>query len=432
MAGITLYRAEDFRGKLSEALGGDLSKFKGADDSVIPEVGLIKDYVGVKAVDQESRTADFIISDGEVDRDRDVIAVGGWDLKSFKKNPVVLWAHNSSQPPIGVATRIRRDGSQLVSTAKFSEENPMGDLVFRMINEKMLRASSVGFRPLKFNFVGDTEDEERRGGIDFLKQELLEWSIVPIPANPRAIIQLHGLGVDTRPLKEWAEQVLDLHEEIKGLGVNDLEEAWKIVSRSGTVFDMKLGDKDSNLEIDIDPDPEPEETPKAVEDQETKDRMKVLAEVVAKAGGIDAAIAKLMVDPAMLTVTIKDVREPTVVEALGIVHDFYEQCGDEVVCGKIQADVRMFEAAGVTPALHKGDDPPDDEEKDEGDDFYALFGEVDGDKVTVSPELADAVNGKAGGDDDEVLIVDQEFYDMVVGSKGNTRGEDDNSSDKEA
>ena len=44
---------------------------------------------------------------------------------------------------------------------------------------------SVGFAPIKFKF---TSDPERKFGIDFIEQELLEFSIVPVPANPDAVI----------------------------------------------------------------------------------------------------------------------------------------------------------------------------------------------------------------------------------------------------
>jgi hypothetical protein len=46
-------------------------------------------------------------------------------------------------------------------------------------------------------------------GIDFLRQELLEFSCVPVPANPDALIQARAKGIDTAPMVSWAERVLD-------------------------------------------------------------------------------------------------------------------------------------------------------------------------------------------------------------------------------
>jgi Caudovirus prohead serine protease len=48
-----------------------------------------------------------------------------------------------------------------------------------------LHATSVGFRPLDFDFA---KSASRKGGIDFKKQELLEVSIVPIPANSSCLL----------------------------------------------------------------------------------------------------------------------------------------------------------------------------------------------------------------------------------------------------
>jgi hypothetical protein len=68
-----------------------------------------------------------------------------------------------------------------------------------------LSATSVGFMPTKYAFV---DDPERRWGIDFLEQELLEFSCVPVPANPEALIDAKAAGIDTAAVREWAEKIL--------------------------------------------------------------------------------------------------------------------------------------------------------------------------------------------------------------------------------
>ena len=62
--------------------------------------GYIADEVEVLKQDdgQDSRDVRFTISTEVVDRDRDIIQTKGWDLASFEKNPVVLWAHDHRQP----------------------------------------------------------------------------------------------------------------------------------------------------------------------------------------------------------------------------------------------------------------------------------------------------------------------------------------------
>jgi phage head maturation protease len=69
-----------------------------------------------------------------------------------------------------------------------------------MLKTGFLSATSVGFIPLKYNFV---DDPQRRFGIDFLEQELLEFSIVTVPANAEALIE--GRGLEPAPIIPVAE-----------------------------------------------------------------------------------------------------------------------------------------------------------------------------------------------------------------------------------
>ena len=61
------------------------------------------DYEEVKEINRDKKTIDFVFSDETIDRDREIIRVNGWDIKNFKKNPIILWAHNHGGLPIGRA-----------------------------------------------------------------------------------------------------------------------------------------------------------------------------------------------------------------------------------------------------------------------------------------------------------------------------------------
>lgn len=184
---------------------------KGGDTSLSI---LRKQYIcdEVKNIDEEKLTVDFVISTASVDRMGDTIDVSGWDLRAYKKNPVVLFAHDNREPPIGRAIRIGKKDGKLTSRAEFTprDMNPFGHSIFQMYAGGFMKATSVGFRPLKFEM---SEDEKRSGGIDFLKQELLEFSAVPVPANPEALLEARSAGVDTKPFKQWAERILDEWDE---------------------------------------------------------------------------------------------------------------------------------------------------------------------------------------------------------------------------
>jgi HK97 family phage prohead protease len=157
-----------------------------------------------KAINDEKRTVRFVITTESPDRENDVIAAAGWDLDAYKRNPTVLWSHDYSQPPVAKAISVERTSKGLVSTAQFPPKGvyAFADTVFELIKGGFLNATSVGFRPLEFVRDG------ARGGINFLRQELLEYSIVPVPANSEALIVARSKGIDTSPIERWAAGVL--------------------------------------------------------------------------------------------------------------------------------------------------------------------------------------------------------------------------------
>lgn len=154
----------------------------------------------------------FAISSSVVDRANDTVDVNGWELSNYQKNPVVLWAHDGYQPPIGKALSLWTEEQKLKSRATFTPKdlNPFGHMVGRMVRGGFLNAVSVGFAPLEYKVADDRDDGDSWWApLDFTKQELLEYSVVPIPANPEALVEARSAGVDLAPMIEWAEKVLD-------------------------------------------------------------------------------------------------------------------------------------------------------------------------------------------------------------------------------
>lgn len=215
--------------------------------------------------DSADRILEFIISTDSVDRHGDTVSVKGWDLKQYKQNPVILFGHDYSQPPIGkslktvVETISSKAGDAptraLVARAQFMEAdlNPFADMIFRMYKEGYMKATSVGFNPTKWKWV-DTDEEGNADrdpwGIDFEKQELLEFSAVPVPANADALLRAKGAGINVALLKNWAEQVLDNQTTEAGLWVprDAVESLYKQVS------EMKQTHKRQQLNISLEDD----------------------------------------------------------------------------------------------------------------------------------------------------------------------------------
>lgn len=193
-----------------------MSKIVNQPDEIVDGQTIRRAFSGnvIKSIDKEKRQIEFIISTASVDRYGDVVEVNGWDLKNYKANPVVLFGHMSSIPPIGKAIKTWKDGDALRSIAEFIPQDisAFAHSIFRMYEEGFLRAVSVGFKPLKYDPILDEEGHPTYG-YRFLKQELLEFSAVPIPANPDALVNARQKGIDTGPFKAWAEEMLDRWNE---------------------------------------------------------------------------------------------------------------------------------------------------------------------------------------------------------------------------
>jgi HK97 family phage prohead protease len=153
------------------------------------------DVAAVEATDQPRRMR-FTISTGGVDRDNDTIDPAGWDLAAFKRNPVVLWAHDMRSLPVGKAVAVGVENGKLTAEVEFATHE-FAETVYQLYRGGFMRATSVGFRPLKYAL-----NEERRG-VDFQEQELLEFSMVPVPANAEALVGASAVGVGLEPLRKW-------------------------------------------------------------------------------------------------------------------------------------------------------------------------------------------------------------------------------------
>ena len=183
-----------------------------AEKGEIPaEIGVRKQFIAeVKSEDDAARKLSFTISTESIDRDGDKIALDGWRLENYKKNPVVLWAHDYRRPPVGKSTEIWTENGKLKSVTEFvPSDNPatgkFAEGIYQLYKQGFMSATSVGFRPIKWAW---TEDTDRKFGIDFEETELLEYSVVPVPANAEALIEARGAGIDLAPLKQWAGSVL--------------------------------------------------------------------------------------------------------------------------------------------------------------------------------------------------------------------------------
>lgn len=140
-------------------------------------------FVGThKALDEDMHILSTVSTDG-VDRMGDVVEQDGWVLDAFKANPVVLWNHDYSKPPIGKCVDVTIANGRMKAVTKFAD-TAFGREVFNLYRGGFMSAFSVGFRPLEY------EPVKSGRGMRYTKNELLEYSCVPVPANSEATLAL--------------------------------------------------------------------------------------------------------------------------------------------------------------------------------------------------------------------------------------------------
>lgn len=146
----------------------------------------------------------FVASTAGSDRYGDTIDQTGWDTSAYEKNPVLLWAHSYSTPPVGKVGRIDKSGDLTALDVEFTpkEMHQFGAEVGEMVRAGFLNTVSVGFLPKQWE---ERHDEAGNFlGYNFKAQELLEISVVPVPANPQALVDGRAFA---KSIATWADSV---------------------------------------------------------------------------------------------------------------------------------------------------------------------------------------------------------------------------------
>ena len=130
----------------------------------------------------------FVASSATPDRYGDIINVQGWVLDNYKRNNIILLNHDSNQLPIARGNvYVRND--QLIVDVEFDSEDERAKEVERKVKAGFMNAVSVGFRPLESKSRSELPTDNKyygQRGMYYNKAELLEVSIVTIPANGEA------------------------------------------------------------------------------------------------------------------------------------------------------------------------------------------------------------------------------------------------------
>lgn len=127
----------------------------------------------------------FTASTEGVARDGLVIEADGWRLENYRKNPVVLWAHDylGKNLPIGRADRVEVVDGRLAADVVFDQADEFARAVERKYRTGFLHAVSVGWET-------HTIRPSKGGEAPRIAEaELLDISGVPVPGDPDALIE---------------------------------------------------------------------------------------------------------------------------------------------------------------------------------------------------------------------------------------------------
>lgn len=162
-----------------------------------------------KAVDKEAGIYEVMISTEAIDRDGDIVRAAGGIFENYLRNAVVLFGHDYRDLPIGKTLEINvLPGSGVRVKFQFPAWglSDKADAIRKLWDAGFLNAASIGFTPIKSI---NLDPQKPWGPQDYIEWELLEWSIVTVPANQDALrLTIGNLStMDRRALHEAADEI---------------------------------------------------------------------------------------------------------------------------------------------------------------------------------------------------------------------------------
>ena len=175
------------------------SSFKFANGAAVSTLKDSQPYV-----DRAAMSARAIISTATEDRVGDILNPSGCKIANYSKNPVVLWGHGlegistpigTSRDPSGQLSIIVGE-TEVTATCFFSQKSLEASQIFELIDEGIVRATSVRETPTK-------QRSTFKGGkqIQIVDEwDLEEWSWCAIGVNPDAVAKAMTRRIDGRKL----------------------------------------------------------------------------------------------------------------------------------------------------------------------------------------------------------------------------------------
>jgi len=172
-------------------------------------------------------TIEWVLSSEAEDRDGEILEVDGWVDRG--QHIPLMWAHRTGFADVtdvlGDVREQWNSGKKRVGRVRFSQAHDVSKTAEVMVAEGVLRNGSVGFRPWKWTNQDGSKAERKEGdplpypqrGRRYTKQEMVEFSIVPVPANLAAQSKTPSLELDEET-KRWLTDIVKtiVHDEMEG------------------------------------------------------------------------------------------------------------------------------------------------------------------------------------------------------------------------
>ena len=195
----------------------------------------------------DARTMICTITTSSLDREGDRIMARG--IRGLQKQIPLLWAHQHDLLPVGKSLHMKYEGGEKV-IGKFKYANhQLANDVYELAKEGFIRTVSVGFRADSKGMKLNSD-----GGRDIQSGEIMECSLVNIPANPEATIDAMKSLYKSGKLmisKDMAEELMivvmdDGAQEIEI--VKDVEEEKQVESEIKTETEKAImGSEDKEI-----------------------------------------------------------------------------------------------------------------------------------------------------------------------------------------
>lgn len=142
------------------------------------------------------------------DRSGDIVLAEAWakGVDNFRRNPILLYQHDHAKP-IGKVNNITVDKKGIFVEASVSDAAETQHGVKTLIKDGVLKSFSVGFR------VKDADYDKRSDSFIIKDVELLEISVVSVPANQNSLFSIRKSFESDTSYADFKKQFIRVEHE---------------------------------------------------------------------------------------------------------------------------------------------------------------------------------------------------------------------------